>query len=69
MTYTGFSNIANNVGYQYWLGQLGTTKIPETLSLFLELPSQCKKMERNSKMVYYANLLKMYLRLQPLDLF
>ena len=64
MTYTGFSNIANNMGYQNWLGQLGTTEIPEALSLlllFLELPSQFKKMEENSKMVYYARLLKIHL--------
>ena len=35
MIYTGFSNIANNVGYQHWLGQLGTTKILETLLLII----------------------------------
>ena len=33
MAYTDYSKIANNVIYQHWLGQLGTTKIPEALSL------------------------------------
>ena len=43
MTYAGFSNIANNVGYKHWLGQLGATKIPEALSLTISqitLPMQ-----------------------------
>ena len=35
MTHTGFSNIANNVRYQNWQGQLGITKIPEALSLII----------------------------------
>ena len=33
MAYTDYSKIADNVIYQHWLGQLGTTKIPEALSL------------------------------------
>ena len=40
MTYTGFSNIANNVGYQHWLGQLGTTKTEALIIFQITLPMQ-----------------------------